>query len=566
MLRFTPEITSLQNIHPILQKIFKDRQQALADYWSWNLHQLPDLQALPDLAKASQRIIAAIQKQEPLAAFGDYDVDGTTALALLHDFFKILGVPLLLKQPSRFVEGYGLHPSSVEELAAENIKVIITVDCGITSLAAAERAKELGIDLIITDHHQALPDLPSAYAVIDPNMPTVDDASPLRALAGVGVAFCLCLQIKHDLENNPPYKKLPSLYGLLPYVTLGTICDLAPMNPVNLKLIRHGWRSLKASARPWTKCLFSEEERQLANVPGQKFSFTLGPMINSSGRMGRADQALNLLTTADPAVATQAYYALEISNRERKDLQELVVQEATTQIIQASAQREILCAVAYAPHWHEGVIGIVASKLVETFSVPAIVFTDSSEKGLIKGSARAAGEIDLMALLKQGSDLFTKFGGHAKAAGITMPQENLPRLQVLLDKLLAPLPAILRTKNITIDAEIELNDVSAGLATQLEQLEPFGNGHPRPIFHSKVVLQSFYILHDKHVRWIFERKGHSPLSGMSFNFIGRWGQLSPQEIYHRQQQGEQLMIDYTIQINRWNGREQVQLMLERIFF
>ncbi|MBP5296368.1 MAG: hypothetical protein J6Y94_03445, partial [Bacteriovoracaceae bacterium] len=457
-----------------------------------------------------------------------------------------------------------LHPSSVEELAQAKVKVIITVDCGITSLAAAQKARELGIDLIITDHHQSLPEVPEAYAVVDPNMPCVAATSPLRALAGVGVAFCLGVQIKRDLEKQGP--KLPSLYRLLPYVTLGTICDLAPMNPLNLKLLRHGWRALGQGEMPWTKCLFSAEERQLQNVPGPKFSFNLGPMINSSGRMGRADQALQLLTTADPAQATEAYYALEISNRERKALQDQVVQEATAQIEAATTQHEMLWAIAYAPHWHEGVIGIVASKLVETFLVPAIVFTDSNEAGLIKGSARAAGEIDLMALFKQGADLFTKYGGHAKAAGITMPRENLPHLQALLDKLLLPLPAILRTKNLTIDAEIDPADISPLLATQIEQLEPFGNGHPRPIFRAKVTLQSFYILQGKHVRWQFARPGHPPLHGMSFNFIGRWGQMPPSEIYQRQQQGDQLMIDFTIGLNRWNGREQVQLMIERIFF
>ena len=562
MLRFTPSLDP--DPRPILEKIFQDRQQSLAEYLSWDLHQLPDLLALPDLAKASKRIITAIQNEEPLAAYGDYDVDGTSALALLDAFFKMLGKPLLLRQPSRFVEGYGLHPAAITEMAAQQIKVVITVDCGITSNEAAATAQACQVDLIITDHHQAQEPIPAAYAVIDPNMPRVDPHSPLRALAGVGVAFCLCLQIKRDLEALK--YEVPSLYPLLPFVTLGTICDLAPLNPLNLKLIRHGWKALQASTRPWVKCLFNAEERSLAHVPGEKFSFQIGPMINSCGRLGKAEKALVLLTTADPPTATEAFYALEIANRERKKIQDEVAQEAIKQIIAKSVQGELLAAVAYAPHWHEGVLGIVASKLVETFGVPALVFTNSNEPGLIKGSARGTGEIDLMALLGPSRDLFQKFGGHAKAAGLTLPRENLPALEQNLKTALRPLPAILRTKNVAIDAELKIEMVSPRLARELERLEPFGNGHARPLFRSAVSLKSYYLLNGKHVRWVFACPGRAPFQGISFNFLGRWGQPEPQEIYQRQQAGEQLTIDYYLQINRWNGREQLQLMVEKIFF
>lgn len=236
-------------LHPIALQLLQARglvSDQVLHFLSDDLRQLPELTAMIDIQRAANRLCLAMEKNEKIGVFGDYDVDGTTSCALFHFFFRSLNYPVTLIQPSRFIEGYGIHPPSVEEAKERGIQVLMTVDCGITADKAAIKARELGIDLIITDHHQeALEQLPQAYAIVNPNRRDEPDDSPLRALAGVGVAFALCLAIKKQLEQSG--QVVPSLYPLLSLVAIGTISDLAQLTPMNLKLCRHGLRQIKNS-------------------------------------------------------------------------------------------------------------------------------------------------------------------------------------------------------------------------------------------------------------------------------------------------------------------------------
>nr|MBP9675061.1 DHH family phosphoesterase [Bacteriovoracaceae bacterium] len=256
----------------------------VTNLFSWNLQELPELCALKDLEKSSQRIIKALEQNEKIGIYGDYDVDGTTSCALFYHFFQMLNVTPYLFQPSRFVEGYGLHVSSIEHALEKEIKILITVDCGISSHEAAFFAKDKNIDLIITDHHtDGALEIPVAFAVVNPNRQDEDKNSPLKALAGVGVAFALCVQIKKDLEKKG--KTIPSLYPLLQFVAIGTICDMAPLTPLNLKLVRHGLKQIPKSSYQGILSFFPPEEREVDVMSSEKISFNVGPLINSKGRI-----------------------------------------------------------------------------------------------------------------------------------------------------------------------------------------------------------------------------------------------------------------------------------------
>ncbi len=420
----------MQQLHPIIQRLFEKKgfdQKKIESFLSWDLKSIPDLTKLKDLSIASKRIIQAIELNQKIGVYGDYDVDGTTSCALLYHFFKILDVEIDIVQPSRFIEGYGLHLSSIDEAVEKNIKVLITVDCGITNNEAADSAKEKGLDLIITDHHKdARETMPNAFAVINPSRRDEDQDSELKTLAGVAVAFALAVQIRADLMAFG--KTIPSLYPLLQFVAIGTICDLAQLSPVNLKLVRHGLKLLKETQYPGLRAFFTAEELKAKTIPSEKLAFQIGPLINSKGRLDNPELALGLLIAQTPERARECYEHLVNCNQERKFIQNEVFKEAREQVLkdrkQVGFEKEHLISIVYQPHWHEGVIGIVASKLVDTFKVPAIIFTDSEHSGIIKASCRSAGTLDIFNLLKKNEHLFIKFGGHKAAAGLSMKKEN----------------------------------------------------------------------------------------------------------------------------------------------
>ena len=553
-------------LHPVIKNLFKSRgltPQDVKEFLSWDLHGLPDLTQLLDLEKAADRIISGIEKQEQIGIYGDYDVDGTTACAVLYHFFAQLGITVQLFQPSRFIEGYGIHPSSIDKAKQHNISLLITVDCGITNNEAASYAKEQGIDLIITDHHNdTKEEIPHAFAVINPCRRDEPSDSPLRALAGVGVAFGLCLKIKQK------YPSCPSIYPLLQFVAIGTLCDQVPLTPMNIKFIRHGLKQIKETSFPGIKIFFPPEERQAETIASEKITFRVGPLINSQGRMEHPEKALQLLIAKDIEEAYEAFAYLEISNKERKFVQNQVFEEAKEKVIKSIDSDKHLISIVYDPNWHEGVIGIIASKLVDNFRVPSIIFTNASEEGIIKGSARSAGELDLFECLQKHAHLFVKFGGHKAAAGLSMKKEMLPVFIKEINTTISAIPENLRVKHNRFELIISPHEISPILAKQLELLEPFGNNNPQPIFKIKnIKLDSYDILKDIHIRWAFsdpQNPSHK-IRGISFNYLNKWNSVAPEQLYHAQnQEGKELSILFTLGINRFNGNEYMQINVEQI--
>lgn len=553
-------------LNPVLIRLFKKRGFSpleVQDMLSWNLKDIPDLTKMIDLEKASQRLIKAMAEGETIGVYGDYDVDGTTSCALLWHFFKMLNVQVEVFQPSRFIEGYGVHNSSIDAAVEKGCKVLITVDCGITSVATAEYAKGK-LDLIITDHHKdAAPTIPEAFAVVNPSRRDETENSPLKPLAGVGVAFALALQIKNDLAKNGT--ETPSLYPLLQFVAIGTISDLARMSPLNLRLTRHGLKQIPTSQYPGIKAFFNPEELKVAMVSSEKISFHVGPHINSKGRLDHPDRALRLLIADTFSECREHYTHLEVANRDRRAIQAEVYEEAKQDVIKSLSSGELLINIMYRPHWHEGVIGIVASKLVETFEVPAIVFTNAEEEGVIKASCRSAGELNIFELLDQCKDLFIKFGGHKAAAGLSMKAENFNAFKKRMHDLLKPIPAPLRTKTRTFDVEVGIEEITANLVKDLDKLEPFGPGHEKPVFRMKnAVISSYRIMKDAHVRWTFGGVNSKvSVQGISFNYLGKWNEMTPEELFELQGKAG-LTVQFTLGVNRFNGNETIQLMVEKV--
>lgn len=563
----------MQSLHPIIQKLFEKRgfdQKKIEEFLSWDLKTLPNLTKLKDLDVASKRIIEAILKKQKIGVYGDYDVDGTTSCALLYHFFKMLEVEIDIVQPSRFIEGYGLHISSIEEAVEKNIRVLITVDCGISNNEAADKARDLGLDLIITDHHKdAREQMPNAFAVINPNRRDEDPEGELKTLAGVAVAFALAVQIRTDLASTG--KILPTLYPLLQFVAIGTICDLAHLSPVNLKLVRHGLKLLKETEYPGLRAFFTSDELKAKIIPSEKLAFHIGPLINSKGRLDHPELALQLLIASTMERARECYDHLVNCNNERKYIQNEVSKEARDQVLKErknlGPNHEHLITIVYQPHWHEGVIGIVASKMVDTFKTPAIIFTDSEQPGIIKASCRSAGSLDIFNLLKKNEHLFIKFGGHKAAAGLSMKKENLREFIHNMNQLLKDISAIERTRMEFYDLEINAQEINPQLMRDLDLLEPFGMGNEKPLFKIKGVhLDSFDILKEAHVRWNFSQQ-KTKLKGISFNYIGKHEAYAPSEIFSTQNlKREDLSVYFTLGLNRFNGNESIQLMIDRLDF
>ena len=277
----------------------------------------------------------------------------------------------------------------------------------------------------------------------------------------------------------------PSIYPLLQYVAVGTVCDLAKLNPMNLKMVRHGLKQILTTDYPGLKIFFSQDERRAGFVPSEKLSFGIGPMINSKGRLDHPEKALSLLICEDSDTAFNLYSHLDACNKERKLIQSEVYAEAKEQVKRSVTKGNHLISIVYAPEWHEGVIGIVASRLAEEFKVPAIVFTNSSEKGIIKVSARSASELNMFECLNACSDLFIKFGGHKAAAGLSMEEEKLPLLRSKMNKLLQEIPEIERVVQDHYDLDLAPEEITPKLAKSLEMMEPFGMGNSKPLFKSK---------------------------------------------------------------------------------
>ena len=519
---------------------------------------MPDPSHLKDMDSAVDRICEALVSGETIGIFGDYDVDGATSAALLKRFIEAVGGRVEIYVPDRLIEGYGPNLSALLAMQARGVGVIVTVDCGITAFDPLAGAAQAGIDVIVVDHHVAEARLPDSCAVVNPNR--LDDESLHGNLAAVGVAFLLVVALNRRLREIGHYvaRGEPDLMRWLDLVALGTVCDVVPLTGLNRALVAQG---LKIMARRDNIGL-----RALADVASMDEApttyhagFVLGPRVNAGGRVGEAGLGARLLTTEDPGEALELARRLDAYNRERRDLEALCLQAALERV-EAEGSHECLVFVA-ADDWHAGVIGIVAGRLKDRYNRPSCVVARGPAGG--KGSGRSIAGVDLgsAVVAARQSGLLLNGGGHRMAAGFTVEstQEDAFR-DFLCDHIARQVGPGGVVRRMRIDAAVQPAGANAGLANDLSRMAPFGAGNPEPRFvlpAARVVRAD--VVGENHVRCSLTGDGGGRLQAIAFRSLGE-----PQGEALLKANGLPLHIVGHLRLNRWQGREDAQLIIEDV--
>ncbi|TMW73965.1 single-stranded-DNA-specific exonuclease RecJ [Alteribacter natronophilus] len=492
------------------------------------------------MKEGTERIKRAIENGERILVFGDYDADGVTSTSVMFQTLQKLGAQAGYYVPNRFTEGYGPNENAFRQAKEEGVGVIVTVDTGISAVHEAEVAKELGIDLVITDHHEPPPQIPDAYAVI--NHKQEDCPYPFKDLAGVGVAFKTAQAL---LERFPE--------EFLDLFTLGTVADLVPLTGENRYLVKKGLQAIAGTSRPGLRALMD-----LAGVDGDEVTeehvgFALGPRLNAAGRLDSAQPAVALLLTEDPAEGDDIARQVDDLNKERQKIVNDMTKEAVAQVEKDGPGPVIIVGQE---GWNAGVIGIVASRLVEKYYRPTIVLSLDSETGLAKGSARSIEGFDMFRNLSECREWLPHFGGHPMAAGLTMEMTNIDQLRVKLGQLAE---AVLTEDDYVptrrIDLTAEVSEITVQAINDLKRLAPFGVGHPSP----KVLIPETGIGQYKkigsnkdHLKLTFEQDG-AKLDGIGFRVGDLYEQLTPLD---------RVAVIGDVSINEWNGHVKPQLIID----
>jgi single-stranded-DNA-specific exonuclease len=501
------------------------------------LDQLHSPFAFAQMEKAVERIRAAIGAGEKIAVHGDYDVDGISGSVLLAKVLGHLGAAVDLILPHRVADGYGLNPGGVERAHAGGARLLVAVDCGITGWAACERAAELGIDVIIVDHHLPQGELPRAQAILNPRLP--DSGYPEADLAAVGVAFKLARAL---LEKSGSSSKG---LALLKLVALGTVADLVPLRGENRVLARHGLAGLGDAVNPGMRALMEVSGVDPRRVTAGDIGFRLAPRINAAGRVGHPEDAAQMFMTEDPAEARRLAGRLQQLNTERQELERAVFAEAAA----ADDLTAGPIVVAAGEGWHRGVVGIVASRLVEMTARPALAISIS--EGVAHGSARSVPGFDITAALESAAALLDSYGGHHQAAGFSLPAARLDELRAALWRHAEAFdPEELRA-SLLCDDVLRPDDVTMSLALELERLAPFGIGNPRPKFLCEGLRLAGppQLLKEQHLK-LRCRAGDETLDVLGWNRA---------DAYQALLGAESVDLVATVRLNRFGGRVRPQL-------
>ena len=524
----------------------------VTDFLNPRLNCMSDPYRFPGIETAARRIWEAIAKREPILIHGDYDTDGITGSALLSLVLRGNGASVNSFIPHRFDDGYGFTPESLHKALAHfgDCKVLITVDCGITSVDAVAEARRLGIDVIITDHHEAANELPDALAVINPKIyPELED---LQILAGAGTAFKLAHAfVKYGRHNNLGgfHTKLEDV---LDYVALGTVADIVPLLGENRIMVKYGIDILKTQVRPGVRALI-ESSRLKNDLSPSDITFKLAPRINAAGRVGDANVALSLLESDNIVEAYHFASELEHFNRDRQDKEQEIYQEARAQL-EANGQLEGNYALLVAGRgWHQGVIGIVASRIARDFNRPTIVLSIQDD-GVAYGSGRSIGSLNLVAALSQTAPLLERYGGHPMAVGIGVKAELIDRFYKEFEAhVRAQMTAADLEEFTAYDGECEIEELSPDFFEYLTRLAPFGHGNPKPVyrFNDLEVVKAVPV-GQRHTRGVLRNRNHRQIEFIAFKF-------APEEF-----SAGTLDVLATPQLNNYMDSERVQLNISDI--
>jgi single-stranded-DNA-specific exonuclease len=516
-----------------------------------DLSQLHDPFLMKDMDKATARLAEAIRNGERILIYGDYDVDGTTSTAILYIFLEEFGVEVDFYIPHRFKEGYGINQEGIQYAIDTNTDLIVSVDCGITAVEETEQAKEHGIDVIICDHHNVGDTIPDAVAVLDPKRS--DCNYPFKGLSGAGVGFKLIQGTiqKLGLSDRIAFK-------LLDLVAISIASDIVPIEDENRILMREGLKRINSEPRIGVKALLELINLSIGSITTSNIVFSIGPRINAAGRMGDATKAVKLLISDTPAEAKSRAHELESINVARRDKDSETMEEAKAMVDKNYNLDKISSMVLHHPDWHLGVIGIVASRLVDTYGRPAVML--STVDGKIKGSARSIDGFNIYEAFKECEDLLEQFGGHEYAAGLTIAKENLQefrqRINDIAEKRLSDEDF---QPELKIDCELDLSNVDMRFWKLLSQFEPFGPGNLRPIFVSRdvEVVGVPTIVGKGHLKMKVKQNGSGAFDVIGFNMHEYLPVI-------RNGDDNQLNIAYSLEENEWNGRRTLQVRLRDV--
>ena len=508
---------------------------------------LHDPMRLPDMARAVEMVRGAVSRGEKIAVFGDYDVDGITSTCLLTRYLRGQGADVVYYIPDRLREGYGLSVGAMDAIHAQGVRLIVTVDSGISAFEEVDRARALGMEVVITDHHECREKLPAAGAVVNPCRP--DSTYPFASLAGVGVAFKLICA----LEGAGSQQRLLETYADL--VALGTVADVMPLVGENRAIVAAGLRRMEHTHNLGIEMLLREAGQKERRLTASVISFILAPRINAAGRMGHADMAAELFLTDDPRRAQNLAAALCEQNKQRQATENRILEQALVQLRQEYNPLEDEVIVLAGENWHHGVIGIVSSRICDRYSCPTVLIAMDGDKG--KGSGRSIKGFNLYDALEHSADLLEKFGGHELAAGLTVDRENIPALKKRLAAYAAEytdpheLMPVLR-----IDSAITTDQITEENIEGLSVLEPFGMGNAQPVFTMEEMLveEITPISSDRHVRLTLVKDGISFTAMLFGTGSGGCGFA----------QGNYVDAAFNLDINEFHGRRNIQLVIKDV--
>lgn len=554
-------ITQRYDLSPSVGQLLSNRGIALEDVPAFLeptlRHLMPDPSHLNDLDKAVDRVIAALNAKERIAVFGDYDVDGATSCALLQRYFSALGAPLRLYIPDRIEEGYGPTVEAMRLLKEEGHTLVLMVDCGTTAFDPLAKAKALGLDIVVIDHHVAQPALPDAYAIINPNR--LDQQSPLKTLCAAGLSFIFLATLQRQLRQQNRFQEShePDLMHLLDLVALGTVCDVMPLTGLNRAFVTQGLKIAR-----WRQNLGLTA---LTDVAGLKepltayhLGFIIGPRVNAGGRVGEAGLGAYLLSTHDNSEAQAIAQHLDALNRERRQIEATVLEEAI-ELVEANDLHTKPILLVKGEGWHPGVIGIVASRLKERYARPACVVSFGGDIG--KGSGRSIAGIDLGTAMHAASHqgLLVHGGGHTMAAGFTVARPLYDKFyDFLLQRLGACMKDILPI--LEIDASITLKGITPNFLQSLSCLEPFGAGNPTPKFMVQNVRIAYAeVFGNNHVRCTLLSEDGARQKAIAFRMaqhpLGQKILRSKNHLLH---------VAGTLRLDTWGGRCETMVYIDDI--
>ncbi|TYZ11471.1 single-stranded-DNA-specific exonuclease RecJ [Hymenobacter lutimineralis] len=524
-------------------------------YFRPSLDDLPDPLLMRDMDRAVERLLQALHTGEKVLVLGDYDVDGTTSVAVVYSylggFFEAEKVEYYI--PDRYKEGYGVSETGIEYAAEHGFSLIIALDCGVKSVEMVTYATRLGIDFIICDHHLPGDELPAAVAVLDPKR--ADCPYPFKELSGCGVGFKLMQALCHHLGHDEA-----SLYDLLDLLVVSIAADIVPITGENRMLAYHGLRLLndvQRLQRPGLDAL-----RELAGLTGAQLNisslvFGFSPRINAAGRMGDAKRAVAMLLAGTKEEAIEKAGVVDKTNQERRGFDTRITKEALEMIEADAGLRNARSTVLYNETWHKGVIGIVASRCLDKYYRPTIILTQSNGKAT--GSARSVVGFDVHQAILECSDLLEQFGGHMYAAGLTLPVENVPAFQRRFEEVVSSrITDEQMIPPVEIDGQLELTDITSSFYKLLCQMEPFGPGNSNPVFESRGVYalpDSARIVGNSHLKITLTQDGHHTVDAIGFGL----GDYLPQIL-----EGRPFNVCYTIELNEYRGVKSLQLRLKDI--